>query len=121
LQTWALYEQGHLEEIIDADIDDDLDIEEACLFLKIGLLCTQDAMARRPHMSAVVRMLTGSKHVSMEKITRPAMITDFAELKISSKPQEVNRTSSTTSRSFTTTEVTEPLFSPSETPTQMSM
>jgi hypothetical protein len=72
-------------------------------------------------MSAVVRMLTGSKHVSMEKITRPAMITDFAELKISSKPQEVNRTSSTTSRSFTTTEVTEPLFSPSETPTQMSM
>jgi hypothetical protein len=121
LQTWALYEQEHLEEIIDADIDNDQDIEEACLFVKIGLLCTQDAMARRPHMSAVVRMLTGSKRVSMEKITRPAMITDFADLKVSSTPQEVNRASPNTSRSFSTTEVTEPLFSSSDTPTQVSV
>ncbi|CAM0902852.1 unnamed protein product [Alopecurus aequalis] len=121
-KTWALYEQERLDEIIDADIEDDLDVEEACLFLKIGLLCTQDAMARRPHMSTVVRMLTRSKNVNMEKITRPAMITDFAELKISSKPQGPNPMSSGTSRSFTTTEgTTEPLFSSSDIPTQMSM
>ena len=119
-QTWALYEQERLDEIIDADIDDNLDVEEACLFLKIGLLCTQDAMARRPHMSTVVRMLTGRKIVSMEKITRPAMITDFAELKISSKPQAANQTGCSTSRSFTTTEVTEPFSSPG-TPTQVSV
>uniref|UniRef100_A0ACD5UEY8 Uncharacterized protein n=5 Tax=Avena sativa TaxID=4498 RepID=A0ACD5UEY8_AVESA len=121
-KTWALYEQGHLEEIIDADIEGELDVEEACLFLKVGLLCTQDAMARRPQMTAVVRMLTGSKNVSMEKITRPAMITDFTELKISGKPPEgANETHSNTSRSFTTTEATEPLFSSSETPTQLSI
>uniref|UniRef100_A0ACD5UVQ9 Uncharacterized protein n=2 Tax=Avena sativa TaxID=4498 RepID=A0ACD5UVQ9_AVESA len=120
-KTWALYEQGHLEEIIDADIDDDLDVEEACKFLKIGLLCTQDAMARRPHMSTVFRMLTGHKNVSMEKITKPAMITDFADLKVSSKPPGPNETTrSSTSRSFTTTEMTEP-FSSSDTPTQSSM
>uniref|UniRef100_N1R2C9 Putative LRR receptor-like serine/threonine-protein kinase n=1 Tax=Aegilops tauschii TaxID=37682 RepID=N1R2C9_AEGTA len=90
-KTWAFYEQERLEEIIDADIDEDLDIEEACRFLKIGLLCTQDAMARRPHMPTVVRMLTGSKSISMEKITRPAMITDFAELKVSTKPHGANQ------------------------------
>ncbi|KQJ84643.1 cold-responsive protein kinase 1 isoform X1 [Brachypodium distachyon] len=119
-KTWALYEQGHLDEIVDVDIGDDLDVEEACLFLKVGLLCTQDAMARRPHMTTVVRMLTGSKNISMEKITRPALITDFAELKVSSKPQGASETRSYPSRSFTTTEVTEP-FSSSETTTQTSM
>jgi hypothetical protein len=118
LQTWVLYEQGHLEEIIDADINDELDVEEACKYLKIGLLCTQDAMARRPHMSTVLRMLTGCKNVSMQKITRPAMITDFAEL--SSTPSGSNQTRSNTSRSFTTTEMTEP-FSSSGTHTQSSI
>jgi hypothetical protein len=116
LQTWALYEQEHLDEIIDADIDDELDIEEACKFLKSGLLCTQDAMARRPHMSTVLRMLTGCKNVSMEKITRPAMITDFCQL----IPSGAEKTRSNTSGSFTTTETTDP-FSSSDTATQSSM
>ncbi|XP_045089223.1 cold-responsive protein kinase 1 isoform X2 [Aegilops tauschii subsp. strangulata] len=119
-KTWAFYEQERLEEIIDADIDEDLDIEEACRFLKIGLLCTQDAMARRPHMPTVVRMLTGSKSISMEKITRPAMITDFAELKVSTKPHGANQARSNTSRSFSTTEISEP-FSSSENHTQTSV
>jgi len=110
-KTWAFYEEERLDEIIDADIDNDLDIEEACRFLKIGLLCTQDAMARRPHMPTVVRMLTGSKNVSMERITRPAMITDFAELKVSAKPQGANQGRSNTSRSFSTTEISEEPFS----------
>jgi hypothetical protein len=118
LQTWVLYEQGHLEEIIDADINDELDVEEACKYLRIGLLCTQDAMSRRPHMSTVLRMLTGCKNVSMEKITRPAMITDFTELKTSTPG--ANQTRSNTSRSFTTTEMTDP-FSSSGTQTQSSI
>ncbi|SPT19989.1 unnamed protein product [Triticum aestivum] len=119
-KTWAFYEQERLEEIIDADIDEDQEIEEACRFLKIGLLCTQDAMARRPHMPTVVRMLTGSKSISMEKITRPAMITDFAELKVSTKPHGANQARSNTSRSFSTTEISEP-FSSSENHTQTSV
>jgi hypothetical protein len=115
LQTWILYEGEHLDEIIDADIGDDLDVEEACRFLKIGLLCTQDAMAHRPNMTNVVRMLTGERRVSVEKITRPAMITDFADLKVRSKEQESNGARSTT-KSFSTTEP----FS-SEEPTQSSL
>ncbi|KAK1685175.1 hypothetical protein QYE76_046023 [Lolium multiflorum] len=118
-KTWALYEQEHLHEIIDVDIDDELDVEEACKFLKIALLCTQDAMGRRPHMSTVLRMLTGCRNVSMQKITRPAMITDFAELMSSSTPKE-KKTGSNTLTSFTTTEMTDPSSS-SDTHTQSSM
>ncbi|CAN6229586.1 unnamed protein product [Urochloa humidicola] len=116
-RTWVLYEEERLEEIIDIDIGDDLDVEEACRFMKIGLLCTQDAMARRPNMTNVVRMLTGEKRVSVDKITRPAMITDFADLKVSNKEQRSIETRSPTTKSFTTTEP----FSSSETPTQSSM
>jgi hypothetical protein len=116
LQTWVLYEEGRLDNIIDVDIGDDLDVEEACRFLKVGLLCTQDAMTRRPNMTNVVRMLIGEKRVSVEKLTRPAMITDFADLKVSSKGQRPNDTRSPT-KSFSTTEP----FSPSETPTHSSM
>nr|CAB3485778.1 unnamed protein product [Digitaria exilis] len=115
-RTWGLYEEERLEEIIDFDIGDDLDVEEACRFLKIGLLCTQDAMARRPNMTNVVRMLTGEKRISIDKITRPAMITDFADLKISNKEQRSNGTRTPTTKSFTTSEP----FSSSETPTQLS-
>ncbi|XP_062185563.1 cold-responsive protein kinase 1-like isoform X1 [Phragmites australis] len=121
-RTWALYEQGRLNEIIDIDIGDDLDVEEACRFMKIGLLCTQDAMARRPNMTNVVRMLTGERRISIDKITRPAMITDFADLKISNKEQRSRGQRSSEARSPTTKSfsTTEP-FSPSETPTQSSM
>ncbi|EES12875.1 hypothetical protein BDA96_06G239200 [Sorghum bicolor] len=120
-RTWVLYEQGRLEEIVDIDIGDDLDVEEACRFLKIGLLCTQDAMARRPNMTNVFRMLSGEKRINIDKITRPAMITDFADLKISNKEQRSGETRSPTTapttKSFTSTEP----FSSSETPTQSSM
>lgn len=120
-RTWALYEEGRLEDIIDIDIGDDLDVDEACRFMKIGLLCTQDAMARRPSMTNVVRMLSGEKRINIDNITRPAMITDFADLKISNKEQRPGETRSPTTtpttKSFTTTEP----FSSSETPTQSSM
>lgn len=120
-RTWVRYEQERLAEIIDADLGNDLDVDEACRFLKIGLLCTQDAMARRPNMSTVVRMLTGEKHFSVHRITRPAMITDFADLKVSSSQQKENETTrSSNMRSFSTTDETEP-FSSSETPTQTSI
>ncbi|GJN09479.1 hypothetical protein PR202_ga27488 [Eleusine coracana subsp. coracana] len=74
--TWTNYEQGKLEEIIDIDIGDDLDVEAACRLLKIGLLCTQDAMKLRPSMTNVVQMLIGERAVSMDKVTKPVVISD---------------------------------------------
>jgi len=92
LQTWVHYECGELSKIVDTSITDDLDIEEACKFLKIGLLCTQDAFKLRPSMSTVLKMLTGNWDVESETITKPGLISDFMELKIRShnKANEIN-------------------------------
>lgn len=84
LQTWIHYEQGSLEKIVDNSLGDDLDVAEACRYLKIGLLCTQDVTRHRPHMSEVVAMLKGEMDADLEKISKPAMISDFMDLKIRS-------------------------------------
>ena len=76
MQIWTNYEQRKLEEVLDIDIGDDLDVEEGCRFLKIGLLCTQDAMKLRPNMSNVVQMLIGEKDVCMDKVAKPVVISD---------------------------------------------
>ncbi|RWW56098.1 hypothetical protein BHE74_00037209, partial [Ensete ventricosum] len=81
LQAWALYERGEVLSIVDTSLGDDCDAEEACKFIKIALLCTQDAPKLRPSMPAVVRMLRGESNVSME-ITKPGLITDLMDLKV---------------------------------------
>lgn len=80
MQTWALYERGALESIVDTYLDDDLDMKQACNFLKIGLLCTQDASKVRPSMSTVVRLLTSEIDINSLKITKPGLISDFFDL-----------------------------------------
>lgn len=83
-KTWIYYEQGILEKIIDSSLGDDLDIAQACRFLKVGLLCTQDVMKHRPDMSKVIAMLTGERDVESENISKPAIISDFMDLKVRS-------------------------------------
>lgn len=90
MQTWALYEQGDLEKIVDALLGDDLDIQEATRFLKVALLCTQDATKLRPSMSTVLKLLTGEKSIASEKITKPAVISDFMDLKVKGTKENNN-------------------------------
>ncbi|XP_072957336.1 cold-responsive protein kinase 1 [Typha angustifolia] len=85
-RTWALYERDELCKIVDTSLSDDSDVKEACMFLKVGLLCTQDNPLVRPSMSKVVKMLTGERGVDV-KITKPGLITDFMDLK-TRKPTE---------------------------------
>ncbi|RCV22978.1 hypothetical protein SETIT_4G263100v2 [Setaria italica] len=84
-KTWRYYDQGNLEKIIDSSLGDDLDVDEACRFLKVGLLCTQDFTKRRPGMSAVVAMLKGEADVDTEMISKPDVIRDFRDLKLRSR------------------------------------
>lgn len=88
LQTWQLYEQRELVELVDPSLNGDFAAEEVCKFLKIGLLCTQDTSKLRPSMSTVVKMLIGEINVDNDAImiTKPGLITDFMELKIRSNP-----------------------------------
>ncbi|KAI0507291.1 hypothetical protein KFK09_013415 [Dendrobium nobile] len=99
-RVWALYEQEQLELIIDATLSDDLDIKKACLFVKVGLLCTQDSSKLRPAMSTVVKMLTGEVDVESMKITKPGLVADFMELKVTrKKANDLLLSSSSTSSS----------------------
>lgn len=81
-QTWEHYKQRELVGLVDTSLNGHFDAEEACKFLKVGLLCTQDTSKLRPSMSSVVKMLTGEMDVDESKITKPGMISDFMDLKI---------------------------------------
>ncbi|XWS27518.1 hypothetical protein CRYUN_Cryun26dG0121800 [Craigia yunnanensis] len=83
-RTWDLYERRELVGLVDTLLNGDFDAEEACRFLKVGLLCTQDTPKLRPSMSSVVKMLTGQKDVDRRMITKPGLISDFMDLKVQS-------------------------------------
>ncbi|XP_015089344.1 cold-responsive protein kinase 1 [Solanum pennellii] len=90
-RTWQLYERNELVMLVDTSLDGDFDAEQACRYLKIGLLCTQDALKLRPSMSTILKMLTGEMEVNDNKITKPGLISDFMDLKIkSSAPEQIN-------------------------------
>ncbi|KAK4398710.1 Cold-responsive protein kinase [Sesamum angolense] len=68
-RTWQLYERNELVLLVDASLNGDFDAEQACKFLKIGLVCTQDSPMLRPSMSTVVEMLSGNKDFDESTIT----------------------------------------------------
>ncbi|KAG5000487.1 hypothetical protein JHK87_021559 [Glycine soja] len=81
-RTWDLYERKELVGLVDMSLNGEFDAEQACKFLKIGLLCTQESPKHRPSMSSVVKMLTGKMDVDDSKITKPALISDLLDLKV---------------------------------------
>ncbi|KAK1440143.1 hypothetical protein QVD17_05968 [Tagetes erecta] len=87
-RTWDLYEKNRLVELVDTALYGDFDPEEACKYLKIALLCTQDSPKLRPMMSTVVKMLSGEIKFDEHKITKPGLISDFMDLKIRSTPNK---------------------------------
>lgn len=88
-QIWTLYKNGELESIIDATLNGDFDADEACRFLKVGLLCTQENPKLRPSMSTAVKMLTGELDVDSFDITEPGMITEFMDLQVRQNNQRL--------------------------------
>ncbi|PON45702.1 Serine/threonine protein kinase [Parasponia andersonii] len=80
-RAWSLYERGELVELVDSSLNDDLDLEEACKFLKVALHCTQDMPKLRPAMSIVVEMLTGQLELNDKAISKPGLLSEFMEIK----------------------------------------
>ncbi|XP_020965164.1 putative serine/threonine-protein kinase isoform X2 [Arachis ipaensis] len=100
-RAWNLYERNELVALVDISLNGKFDAEQACRFLKIGLLCTQDSPRIRPSMSSVVKMLTGEMTVDDSKITKPALITDIMDLKVRKK-QEINNSNMKTTSTYNT-------------------
>lgn len=67
--------------MVDHDLEADFDVDEACKYLKIGLLCTQDRPKNRPSMSLVVKMLTGEMDLDDRQISEPGLLTELLGLK----------------------------------------
>ncbi|KAJ6376326.1 hypothetical protein OIU76_025459 [Salix suchowensis] len=79
-RVWEFYQKQELVNLVDTSVGGNYDVEEACNYLKIGLLCTQDVPKQRPSMSTVVLMLMGEIEVS-DKISRPGMLSEFMSFK----------------------------------------
>ncbi|GMJ09978.1 cold-responsive protein kinase 1 [Hibiscus trionum] len=103
-RTWELYERRELVALVDDLLNGDFDAEEACRYLKIGLLCTQDAPKLRPSMSSVVKMLTGEKDVNERKITKPGLISDFMDLKVQSSDKMKSEPKNTSYNTFSSSD-----------------
>lgn len=73
--------KGELASLVDASLNEDYDAEEACRYLKIGLLCTQDKPKLRPTMSTVVKMLRGEIRVNDTNISSPGLLSEFMGIK----------------------------------------
>lgn len=76
-----MHEKRELSRLIDKTMGEDCDPEEACRYLKIGLICTQGMGKLRPSMSAVVRMLKGEIDVEGKNISRPGLLSEFMSLR----------------------------------------
>ncbi|KAL2523526.1 Protein kinase superfamily protein [Abeliophyllum distichum] len=82
-RAWRLYEEGNLVHFVDSALEGDFDVDEACKYLKIGLLCTQEKPNNRPSMSIVVRMMTGEMDVDEKTISRPGLMPQFGPVESS--------------------------------------
>lgn len=104
-RMWRCYEQGDLIQMVDASMGGEFDVDEACKFLKIGLLCTQEMPKDRPSMSEVVKMLTGETDLDDDlKISRPGLISELMNLRgrKQNPSSGVSSTSQNTSISYAT-------------------
>ena len=103
-QAWELYERNELVDLVDIALGGVFDAEEACRYLRIGLLCTQDGTQLRPTMSTVVKLLTEGKDIDTKKITKPGLISDFMDMKVrepvETKTEEVSRCNYTNPSSY---------------------
>ena len=96
MQAWNLYEKGELSELVDSLLNEDLDLDEACKFLMIALLCTQDMPKLRPAMSTVVEMLSGEVELDKTPISKPGLLSEFMEIKDGKGDKEKGSTKDST-------------------------
>ncbi|XP_058001498.1 cold-responsive protein kinase 1-like isoform X2 [Hevea brasiliensis] len=80
-RVWEMHVKGELVSLVDTSLNGDFDTEEACRYMKIGLLCTQDKPKLRPTMSTVVRMLKGEIDLKDDNISSPGLLSELMGIK----------------------------------------
>ncbi|KAK9070590.1 hypothetical protein SSX86_010992 [Deinandra increscens subsp. villosa] len=79
-RVWQLHREGELERLVDTSMEE-VDIHEACQYLKIGLLCTQSLPKSRPSMSNVMKMLNGDMEVDEKDLSDPGLLSELMNYK----------------------------------------
>ncbi|MED6168875.1 hypothetical protein PIB30_015705 [Stylosanthes scabra] len=96
--VWNLYETKKLCEIVDPSLEGNYPAEEACKFLKIGLLCAQASPELRPSMSKVVKMIKGNNHEQIAEPTQPPFLNhcsaEFSRSILDTEPLYISNQSS---------------------------
>ncbi|KAL8168003.1 hypothetical protein V2J09_009502 [Rumex salicifolius] len=92
--VWEEYKGGNLLDLIDKTLEGDFPKEEGIRFLKIGLLCVQETLSRRPMMSAALKMLKNEAEVADGLISKPGLLADLMHLKTKPSSQNTAMTSS---------------------------
>lgn len=88
LQAWELHKRGELVELLDTSLNGNFNVDEACRYMKIALLCTQNLPKLRPSMSTVVKMLMGELDPDAEKISEPGLLSAFMGLTSGGDPKD---------------------------------
>ncbi|KAL3631457.1 Cold-responsive protein kinase 1 [Castilleja foliolosa] len=78
---WILYERDMLIQLVDKALEGNFDTDEACRFMKIGLLCTQDKPSNRPTMSTVAKMLRGEINADEMELSKPGLVRELMTLR----------------------------------------
>ncbi|KAJ0550732.1 putative protein kinase RLK-Pelle-DLSV family [Helianthus annuus] len=87
-KAWDMYNCDRLVELVDPVLltgDDERLKGEAVRFMKVGLLCVQEATKLRPGMSVVIKMLSDETSVEGMKISKPGFLADLMAVKIDKK------------------------------------
>ncbi|KAJ9562922.1 hypothetical protein OSB04_008082 [Centaurea solstitialis] len=80
-RVWDLYREGELKNMVDPSIGKDVDTDEACLYLKIGILCTQSLLKNRPSMSNVMKMLNDEMSIDEKDLSDPCLLSELTSFK----------------------------------------
>ncbi|KAJ8754150.1 hypothetical protein K2173_002049 [Erythroxylum novogranatense] len=100
-KAWEFYNANNLVQIVDPVLNRNFPEAEAARFLKVGLLCVQENVKHRPHMSKVVGMLNNEIDIRDVRISEPGLLSDLTDIRL----RQRNSTQSTSSRGSTSTSV----------------
>ncbi|RZR99432.1 hypothetical protein BHM03_00028974 [Ensete ventricosum] len=117
MQTWNLFEEGRLAEVVDPALKEYPE-DQVIRYIKVALFCTQAAAGRRPSVLQVVDMLSKPVQLKDEEITPPGYMEDRGKnsrglrATNSTYPRSKDSTSSDTTTPFTSGHVTFTEMSP---------
>ncbi|XP_031284377.1 putative serine/threonine-protein kinase isoform X2 [Pistacia vera] len=84
-KAWEVYNAGNLVKLVDPTLQMNYPEEEAFRFFKVGLLCVQENVRLRPTMSEALKMLCNEMDIQDVQISRPGLVADLMDIKLSQK------------------------------------